>query len=144
MMQLLSAFMQSLLPEAMKAAGAESALSSALPTPAIGLPEAASQAAPMSMGQAAGDFATQSINQQIQPAMNLYNQVTAPDATAGDMARSAFEYSIQSDKDPQNKVTIPAMAPMNPYANMTNNTAGGIPSLLQNTQSGLLPFFGSR
>jgi hypothetical protein len=102
------------------------------------------QATPMTMGQAAGDFATQSIGQQIQPAMNLYNQVTAPGATAGDMARSAFQYSIESDKDPQNKVTIPAMGNMNPYANMANNTVGGIPSLLQNTQSGLLPFFGSR
>jgi hypothetical protein len=104
----------------------------------------APQATPMTIGQAAGDFATQSIGQQIQPAMNLYNQVTAPGATGGDMARSAFEYSIQSDKDPQNKVTIPAMGNMNPYANMANNTVGGIPSLLQNTQSGLLPFFGSR
>jgi hypothetical protein len=104
----------------------------------------APQATPMTIGQAAGDFATQSIGQQIQPAMNLYNQVTAPNATAGDMARSAFQYSIQSDKDPQNRVTIPAMGNMNPYASMTNNTVGGIPSLLQNTQSGLLPFFGSR
>jgi hypothetical protein len=76
--------------------------------------------------------------------MSLYNQVTAPGATGGDMARSAFEYSIQSDKDPQNKVTIPAMGNMNPYSSMANNTVGGIPSLLQNTQSGLLPFFGSR
>jgi hypothetical protein len=104
----------------------------------------APQATPMTIGQAAGDFATQSINQQIQPAMNLYNQVTAPGATAGDMASSAFQYSIQSEKDPQNRVTIPAMGNMNPYANMANNTVGGIPSLLQNTQSGLLPFFGSR
>ena len=104
----------------------------------------APQATPMTMGQAVGDFATQSINQQIQPAMNLYNQVTAPGATAGDMASSAFQYSIQSEKDPQNRVTIPAMGNMNPYANMANNTVGGIPSLLQNTQSGLLPFFGSR
>jgi hypothetical protein len=104
----------------------------------------APQATPMTIGQAAGDFATQSIGQQIQPVMNLYNQVTAPGATGGDMARSAFEYSIQSDKDPQNRVTIPAMGNMNPYANMANNTVGGIPSLLQNTQSGLLPFFGSR
>ena len=96
------------------------------------------------LGQAAGDFATQSVNSQLQPAMNLYNQVTAPNATAGDMARSGFEYSIKSDADPQNKVTIPSMAPMNPYANMANNTVGGIPSLLQNTQSGLLPFFGAR
>jgi hypothetical protein len=139
MMQLLSAFMQSLLPEAMKTMGAEAVVGEAV---AAATPQA--MTAPMTMGQAAGDFATQSIGQQIQPAMNLYNQVTAPDATAGDMARSAFEYSIQSDKDPQNKVTIPAMGNMNPYSNMANNTVGGIPSLLQNTQSGLLPFFGSR
>jgi len=139
MMQLLSAFMQSMLPEAMKTMGAEAVAGEAV---AAAAPQA--MAAPMTMGQAAGDFATQSIGQQIQPAMNLYNQVTAPDATAGDMARSAFQYSIESDKDPQNKVTIPAMGNMNPYANMTNNTVGGIPSLLQNTQSGLLPFFGSR
>jgi hypothetical protein len=105
---------------------------------------AATEAAASSIPQAVGDIATQSIGQQIQPAVNLYNQVTAPGATGGDMARSAFEYSIQSDKDPQNRVTIPAMGNMNPYANMTNNTVGGIPSLLQNTQSGLLPFFGSR
>lgn len=128
MMQLLSSFLQSLLPEAVKTMGAE----------AVAAPQA------MTMGQAAGDFATQSIGQQIQPAMNLYNQVTAPGATPGDMASSAFQYSIQSEKDPQNKVAIPAMAPMNPYANMANNTVGGIPSLLQNTQSGLLPYIGSR
>jgi hypothetical protein len=104
----------------------------------------APQATPMTMGQAAGNIATQSLGQQIQPAINLYNQVTAPGATAGDMASSAFQYSIQSEKDPQNRVAIPAMAPMNPYANMANNTVGGIPSLLQNTQSGLLPYIGSR
>jgi|LauGreDrversion4_2_1035121.scaffolds.fasta_scaffold21780_4 hypothetical protein len=135
MMQLLSSFLQSMLPEAMKAAGGEAIAGEAA---------AATQAAPMTMGQAVGDIATQSVNQQIQPAMNLYNQVTAPGATGGDMARSAFEYSIKSEKDPQNQVTIPAMAPMNPYANMANNNVGGIPSLLQNTQSGLLPFFGAR
>lgn len=115
----------------------QASMSQPMPTPAP-------QASPMTMGQAVGDIATQSMGQQIQPAMNLYNQVTAPNATAGDMARSAFEYSIKTDKDPQNQVTIPAMAPMNPYANMANNTVGGIPSLLQNTQSGLLPFFGAR
>jgi hypothetical protein len=145
MMQLLSTFLQSMLPEAMKTMGAEAvageALSNAIPQAAIALPQAAS---PSTMGQDLGGFANQAFGQQIQPAMNLYNQVTAPNATAGDMARSAFQYSIESDKDPQNKVTIPAMGNMNPYANMANNTVGGIPSLLQNTQSGLLPFFGSR
>lgn len=141
MMQLLSAFIQSMLPEAMKAAGTEAIAGEAA---AAAIPEAVASSAPVTMGQAVGDIATQSVGQQIQPAMNLYNQVTAPNATAGDMARSAFEYSIKTDKDPQNQVTIPAMAPMNPYANMANNNVGGIPSLLQNTQSGLLPFFGAR
>ena len=125
---LLAEFFKSLAADAATSVGAE----------AVAAPQA------MTMGQAAGDFATQSIGQQIQPAMNLYNQVTAPGATPGDMASSAFQYSIQSEKDPQNKVAIPAMAPMNPYANMANNTVGGIPSLLQNTQSGLLPYIGSR
>jgi hypothetical protein len=128
MMPIIMEFLKSMVPQ--------------VATDAMGT--AATEAAASSIPQAVGDIATQSIGQQIQPAMNLYNQVTAPGATGGDMARSAFEYSIQSDKDPQNRVTIPAMGNMNPYANMTNNTAGGIPSLLQNTQSGLLPFFGSR
>jgi hypothetical protein len=101
-------------------------------------------AAPMTVGQAVGNYAGQSINNQVQPMMDFYNQVTAPNATAGDMARSAFQYSIKTDKDPDNQLRTPGLAPMNPYANMANNTVGGIPSLLQNTQSGLLPFFGSR
>jgi hypothetical protein len=166
---LLDAFMQSLAQAGTEAAAgaateaatgaiAGDALSSALPTPTVSLPEPAfpmamadnilpqqtAMQAPMNVGQAVGNFATQSFGQQIRPEMNFYNQVTNPNATAGDMARSAFEYSIQSEKDPQNRVTIPAMAPMNPYANMANNTVGGIPSLLQNTQSGLLPYIGSR
>jgi hypothetical protein len=128
MMPIIMEFLKSMVPQ--------------VATDAMGT--AATEAAASSIPQAVGDIATQSIGQQIQPAMNLYNQVTAPGATGGDMARSAFEYSIQSDKDPQNRVTIPAMGNMNPYANMANNTVGGIPSLLQNTQSGLLPFFGSR
>ena len=102
MMQLLSSFLQSMLPEAMKAVGAEAVAGEAA---AAAIPEAVASSAPMSMGQAVGDIATQSVGQQIQPAMNLYNQVTAPNATAGDMARSAFEYSIKSEKDPQNQVT---------------------------------------
>lgn len=113
---------------------------------AMSLPQASMGAAmpAPSFGQQVGDFANQAMGSQMQPAMNLYNQVTAPGASMGDMARSGFEYSLKSDKDPQNQVTIPAMSPMNPYANMANNTVGGIPSLLQNTQSGLLPFFGAR
>jgi len=148
---LIAAFLESLMPEMAKTAAAEVGTgavadivgSAATDVAAGAIPQVAA-ASPMSMGQAAGNFATNAVNQQVQPAMNLYNQVTAPNATAGDMARSAFEYSIKTDQDPQNQVKIPAMASMNPYANMTNNTAGGIPSLLQNTQSGLLPYFGAR
>jgi hypothetical protein len=146
MQQLLSAFFQSLMPEALKTMGAEAlggeAVAAAAPQAmASAAPQAA---APMTVGQAVGNFAGQSINNQVQPMMDFYNQVTAPNATAGDMARSAFQYSIKTDKDPDNQLRTPGLAPMNPYANMTNNTVGGIPSLLQNTQSGLLPFFGSR
>jgi hypothetical protein len=137
MQQLLSAFFQSLMPEAMKTMGAEALGGEAI----AAAPQAAT---PMTVGQAVGNFAGQSINNQVQPIMDFYNQVTTPGATAGDMARSAFQYSIKTDKDPENQLRTPGLAPMNPYANMTNNTSGGIPALLQNTQSGLLPFFGSR
>lgn len=139
MMEIVNAFIQSLLPEAMKTAGAEAVGSQAV---AAAAPQA--MAAPTSVGQAVGNFAGQSVNNQVKPMMDFYNQVTAPNATAGDMARSVFEYSIKTDKDPENQLRTPGLAPMNPYANMTNNTVGGIPSILQNTQSGLLPFFGSR
>jgi hypothetical protein len=128
---LLASFLESLIPQAATAGGVSEAVMGG-------------GAAPLSMGQQMGDFATNSVTQQMQPAMNVYNTAMNPASTAGDMARSGFEYSIKSDKDPQNQVTIPAMAPMNPYASMANNTVGGIPSLLQNTQSGLLPFFGAR
>jgi hypothetical protein len=128
---LLASFLESLIPQAAKAGGVSEAVMGG-------------GAAPLSMGQQVGDFATNAVTQQMQPAMNVYNTAMNPASTAGDIARSGFEYSIKSDKDPQNQVTMPAMAPMNPYANMANNTVGGIPSLLQNTQSGLLPFFGAR
>ena len=128
---LLASFLESLIPQAATAGGVSEAVMGG-------------GAAPLSMGQQMGDFATNAVTQQMQPAMNVYNTAMNPASTAGDIARSGFEYSIQSDKDPKNRVTIPAMGNMNPYANMANNTVGGIPSLLQNTQSGLLPFFGSR
>lgn len=139
MMEIVNAFIQSLLPEAMKTAGAGAVAGEAV---AAAAPQA--MAAPTSVGQAVGNFAGQSINNQVQPMMDFYSQVTDPKATAGDIARSAFQYSIKTDKDPENQLKTPGLAPMNPYANMTNNNVGGIPSLLQNTQSGLLPFFGAR
>ena len=99
-------------------------------------------APPMSLGQQVGNMATNAINQQVAPAQGLFNTVIDPKSTAGDIGRSAFEYSIKQKEEPN---MAPQMTPYsNPYASMANNTVGGIPSLLQNTQSGLLPFFGSR
>jgi hypothetical protein len=140
---LLSAFLESLMPEIAKTA-ATGAATEAIAAPMISEAVMGGGAAPLSMGQQMGNFATNAVTQQMQPAMSVYNTAMNPASTAGDIARSGFEYSIKSDADPQNKVTIPSMAPMNPYANMASNNVGGIPSLLQNTQSGLLPFFGAR
>jgi hypothetical protein len=99
-------------------------------------------APPMSFGQQMGNVATNAVNEQIAPVKGLFNTVIDPKSTAGDIGRSAFEYSIKQKEEPS---MAPQMSPYsNPYANMANNTVGGIPSLLQNTQSGLLPFFGTR
>ena len=99
-------------------------------------------APPMFFGQQIGNMATNAIDQQMAPAKGLFNTVIDPKSTMGDVGRSAFEYSIKSKEEPN---MAPQMSPYsNPYANMANNTVGGIPSLLQNTQSGLLPFFGAR
>ena len=67
--------------------------------------------------------------------------MTDPNATMGDMARSAFKYQINQKEDDK-----PFMAPQmgNPYGGMANNYAGGIPSILQNTNSGILPYIGAR
>jgi hypothetical protein len=95
-----------------------------------------------SFGQQMGNVANSALQQQIQPAQNLFNTVINPQSTAGDIGRSAFEYSIKQKDEPD---MTPRMSPYsNPYSGMAGNTVGGIPSLLQNTQSGLLPFFGAR
>jgi hypothetical protein len=99
-------------------------------------------AAPVSMGQQMGDFANNAINQQMAPIQNLYNTAINPKSSMGDIGRSVFEYGIKQKEEPS---MAPAMSPYsNPYASMANNNVGGIPSLLQNTQSGLLPYFGAR
>ena len=130
--------------EAAAAAAAEGAATAAVTdVAASAMPDMSGMSAPqMSFGQQIGNMATNAIDQQMAPAKGLFNTVIDPKSTMGDVGRSAFEYSIKSKEEPN---MAPQMSPYsNPYANMANNTVGGIPSLLQNTQSGLLPFFGAR
>ena len=95
-----------------------------------------------SFGQQMGDVATNAVKQQIEPTQNLFNTVINPQSTAGDIGRSAFEYSIKSKEDQAGAPSVPQFS--NPYSNMSNNYVGGIPSLLQNTSSGILPYIGGR
>jgi hypothetical protein len=143
MMDILALLAEEAMKEELAKEGLSGITASAAPqmaTPEMVTPEMA--AAPMSMGQQMGDFASNAVKQQIQPTQNLFNTVINPQSTAGDIGRSAFEYGIKQKEEPS---MAPQMNPYsNPYANMANNTVGGIPSLLQNTQSGLLPFFGAR
>jgi hypothetical protein len=123
---LLAAFMESL-----KSAATEGAMSEAV---------AGGGAAPASLGAEFGNYMGNMVNQQIAPTMEAYKGITNPNATMGDMANSAFKYSFNPKEDeqalnlPQNRV----------YGGMANNYVGGIPSLLQNTNSGILPYIGSR
>jgi hypothetical protein len=92
------------------------------------------------LGAEFGNYMGNMVNQQIAPTMEAYKGITNPNATMGDMANSAFKYSFNPKEDeqalnlPQNRV----------YGGMANNYVGGIPSLLQNTNSGILPYIGSR
>jgi len=137
---LLAAFLESLQAEAAAAtAGAAAAPVAEAVTAAA--PAMAAPIAPMSLGDTLGGFAQNQIKEQISPAMDLYKGITKPDATMGDMARSAFKYEIAKKEDDK-----PFMAPQmgNPYGGMANNYVGGIPSILQNTYSGILPYIGGR
>ena len=143
---LLAAFLESLKAEAAAAtAGAAAPVAEAVTAAA---PAMAAPIAPMSLGDTLGGFAQNQIKEQISPAMDLYKGITKPDATMGDMARSAFKYQINQKEDDK-----PFMAPQmgnpysamgNPYGGMANNYVGGIPSLLQNTNSGILPYISAR
>ena len=132
---LLAAFLESLAASAAGAAPvAEGAIAAA--APAAPVAEAA-MTSPMSFGDTLGGFA----KQQMAPSMDFYNSMTNPNASMGDMARSAFKYQINQREDDKFN-----MAPQigNPYGGMANNYAGGIPSILQNTNSGILPYIGAR
>ena len=122
---LLASFLESLMPAAV--GGSEAVMSGG--------------AAPMSFGDTLGGFAQNQVSQQMAPSMDVYNTMTNPNSTMGDMANSAFKYSFNPKED-EKALMAPQMG--NTYGGMANNYVGGIPSLLQNTNSGILPYIGSR
>jgi hypothetical protein len=117
---LLAAFLESLTPQALEA----------------GISSAASNAIPADIG----GFMQNQVSQQIAPTMDFYKTMTNPEASMGDMANSAFKYSFNPKED-EKALMMPSN---NVYGGMQSNYVGGIPSLLQNTNSGLLPYIGSR
>lgn len=99
-------------------------------------------AAPMSFGDTLGGFAQNQISQQMAPTMDVYNTMTNPNSTMGDMANSAFKYSFNPKED-EKALMMPQMG--GGYGGgMASNYVGGIPSILQKTNSGILPYIGSR
>ena len=122
---LLASFLESLMPAAV--GGSEAVIGGG--------------AAPMSFGDTLGGFAQNQVSQQMAPSMDVYNTMTNPNSTMGDMANSAFKYSFNPKED-EKALMAPQMG--NTYGGMANNYVGGIPSLLQNTNSGILPYIGSR
>lgn len=98
-------------------------------------------AAPVPFTDQLTGFAQGQLNQQIAPTMEAYKGFTNPNASMGDMANSAFKYSFNPKED-EKALMSPQMG--NAYGGMANNYVGGIPSLLQNTNSGILPYIGSR
>ena len=98
-------------------------------------------AAPVSFGQQATDAVSGMISPQMQPYQNFYNTATNPNATIGDTARSGFQLAFDAKEDEKN---LGFKQMPNAYGGMANNYVGGIPSLLQNTGSGILPYIGSR
>ena len=122
---LLASFLESLMPAAV--GGSEAVIGGG--------------AAPMTFGDTLGGFAQNQVSQQMAPAMDVYNTMSNPNSTMGDMANSAFKYSFNPKED-EKALMAPQMG--NTYGGMANNYVGGIPSLLQNTNSGILPYIGSR
>ena len=122
---LLASFLESLMPAAV--GGSEAVIGGG--------------AVPMTFGDTLGGFAQNQVSQQMAPAMDVYNTMTNPNSTMGDMANSAFRYSFNPKEDEK---ALMAHQMGNTYGGMANNYVGGIPSLLQNTNSGILPYIGSR
>lgn len=122
---LLASFLESLMPSAI--GGSEAVMSGG--------------AAPVPFTDQLTGFAQNQINQQMAPTMEAYKGFTNPNASMGDMANTAFKYSFNPKED-EKALMAPQMG--NTYGGMANNYVGGIPSLLQNTGSGILPYIGSR
>ena len=123
---LLASFLESLMPAAV--GGSEAVIGGG--------------AAPMSFGDTLGGFAQNQLGQQMAPTMDFYNTMTNPNSTMGDMANSAFKYSFNPKED-EKSLMMPQMG--GGYGGgMSSNYVGGIPSLLQNTGSGILPYIGAR
>jgi hypothetical protein len=122
---LIASFLESLMPAAV--GGSEAVMSGG--------------AAPMSFGDTLGGFAQNQFGQQMAPTMEAYKTFTNPNSTMGDMANSAFKYSFNPKEDEKSLMT-PMMGGYG--GGMASNYVGGIPSLLQNTGSGILPYIGSR
>jgi len=98
-------------------------------------------AAPVPFTDQLTGFAQNQVTKQMAPTMDVYKTMTNPNSTMGDMANSAFKYSFNPKED-EKGLMVPQMG--NAYGGMANNYVGGIPSLLQNTNSGILPYIGSR
>ena len=98
-------------------------------------------AAPVPFTDQLTGFAQNQVSQQMAPTMDMYKTMTNPNASMGDMANSAFKYSFNPKED-EKGLMVPQMG--NAYGGMANNYVSGIPSLLQNTGSGILPYIGSR
>ena len=123
---LLASFLESLMPAAV--GGSEAVIGGG--------------ASPMYFGDTLGGFAQNQVSQQMAPAMDVYNTMTNPNSTMGDMANSAFKYSFNPKED-EKSLMMPQMG--GGYGGgMSSNYVGGIPSLLQNTGSGILPYIGAR
>lgn len=98
-------------------------------------------AAPTSMGSQFGNFLGNMVNEQVAPTVEAFKGITDPNATMGDMAKAGFKYSFNPKED-EKSLMLPQAGMA--YGGMANNYVGGIPSLLQNTGSGILPYIGSR
>jgi hypothetical protein len=98
-------------------------------------------AAPVSIGQQASSVVGNMISPQFQPYQNFYNTAMNPNASMADTAKSGFQLAFNPKED--EKALMLPQANM-AYGGMANNYVGGIPSLLQNTNSGILPYIGSR
>jgi len=98
-------------------------------------------AAPVSIGQQATDAIGNMVSPQMQPYTNFINKSMDPNATMTDISRSGFQLAFNPNEDEKNLNFKPML---NTYGGMANNYVGGIPSLLQNTNSGILPYIGTR